>query len=308
MGTFGGLWIQHTHTFKIKAAFTSSGTESLSRYEKSKDLSQALEVVSVDTTYQALLEAQELANTAVERTEVAADAGINLVGNVVEIYVLDAQELRDALAEEGVQLPEKVVIVEVESLTTPAHGYEIHGGEHLTTCTSGFSVSDDDGKEGISTAGHCNDYQLRGATYLTPVKHGKWYGGFYDVRWYTADPAFTMRNLAYDGSSHRYIYSGRHRDNQSVGEYVCKYGKETGRSCGNIVDKNFKPGLYFSNTWIKVGHGDDDDFIDEGDSGGPWFVGNVAYGITSAGHNGDAVYMAINYIEDVGLSLITESE
>lgn len=64
--TFGGLWIQHTPTFKVKVAFTSNGTESLSRYEKGKALSEALEVVSVDTTYQALLDAQELAGTAVK--------------------------------------------------------------------------------------------------------------------------------------------------------------------------------------------------------------------------------------------------
>ena len=306
--TFGGLWIEHGTDFVVKAGFTHDGAAALSRHGKSDDLATSLQAVSVAATYETLLTQQETAAQTVSSVGVSANLDINVSGSLVEVYVLDADKLNDALADAGVTLPSRAVVVEVESLTTPLHGYEIHGGEHLTSCTSGFSVENDDGDEGISTAGHCQDYQLRGSTFLTPVSGGKWYGGSYDVRWYTADSAFTMRNLVYDGTNHRYIYSGRHRNNQSVGQYVCKYGKTTGNTCGSILTKNFKPGLVFSNTWIKVDGGDDDDFVAKGDSGGPWFIGNVAYGITHGRQGNDAIYMAINYIEDLDLSLITESE
>lgn len=306
--TFGGLWIEHGTDFVVKAGFTGDGADALSRQEKSDGLETPLRVVSVDATYDILLAQQGTAAQTVNSVGVNADLGIKVSDSTVEVYVLDADELEDALADAGVTLPSRAVVVEVESLTTPLHGYEIHGGEHLSTCTSGFSVENSDGDEGISSAGHCSDHQKREPTFLTPAPGGKWYGGSYDVRWYTADPAFTMRNLVYDGTNHRYIYSGQHRNNQSVGQYVCKYGKITGKTCGNILTKNFKPGLTFSNTWIKVDSGGDADFVAKGDSGSPWFSGNVAYGITHGVHNGDAIYMAINYIEDVGLSLITESE
>jgi len=55
------------------------------------------------------------------------------------------------------------------------------------------------------------------------------------------------------------------------------------------------------------------DLADSGDSGGPWFDGNTAYGTMRAkitpGTNGvgtDAVYMAVNYVESgLGVTVMT---
>ena len=104
------------------------------------------------------------------------------------------------------------------------------------------------------------------------------------------------------------------RANQTVGSYVCKYGKITGFGCGSIVAIDFQPTdqtdcsipCSFSATFIRVHNEDGDVLAQDGDSGGPWFRGNTAYGIMRSQADGDGVYMAINYISDLGISVLTE--
>lgn len=131
-------------------------------------------------------------------------------------------------------------------------------------------------------------------------------GESYDVQWHVA-PGFTVRNLAYDGSGNRHIYSTKHRDLQAVNEWVCKYGMTTGYECGNIIDKSYRstiPGHTWSATFIRVHH-DGIDLSEPGDSGGPWFLGSTAYGIMKGQIGDDAIYMAINYIDILDLAVLT---
>ncbi len=47
-----------------------------------------------------------------------------------------------------------------------------------------------------------------------------------------------------------------------------------------------------------------------GDSGGPWYVENLAYGIhmgRPSGDNKDAIYMPIDYISSIGVSVLTSN-
>ncbi len=169
-------------------------------------------------------------------------------------------------------------------------------------CTSGFSVVNSSGVKGILTAAHCYDSMTFNGTDL-PFQ-GSAFGGPCDVQWHTA-PGFNVRNLAYDGTNNRLILSSKHRDYQTLNEYVCKYGWASGYSCGNIIDKSFDPGGAMNNTLIRV-HNDDGVHLSEGgDSGGPWFSVNTAYGLHVGGIGDDAYYMAINYIDYLGLSVLT---
>ena len=63
-------------------------------------------------------------------------------------------------------------------------------------------------------------------------------------------------------------------------------------------------------TWILVKPATaGEDLSEPGDSEEPWFRGNRAYGIVRSqapGDGKDAVYMAINYISDLDLSVLTE--
>ena len=101
---------------------------------------------------------------------------------------------------------------------------------------------------------------------------GRAHGGSYDVQWHTVDDDgegddHEFVNLVYDGTYHRLITSAKSRSQQSVGEYVCKYGRATRRTCGNIASKNhqlYSP--YGGNVWIRV-HKDGVNLSSVGDSG-----------------------------------------
>lgn len=154
--TFGGIWIEHTPTFKVRAAFTENGAETLGAYEQSADLQAVLETVVAGSSLVDLGSARDLAQAAVSRTGNRADFALNVPGNVVHIYTLDADGLKEDLADARETLSPKVVIKEVNQLVTPTHGLKIHGGESLTGCTSGFSVVHTGGDRGILTAAHCD--------------------------------------------------------------------------------------------------------------------------------------------------------
>ena len=134
-----------------------------------------------------------------------------------------------------------------------------------------------------------------------------------------------MRNLAWDGTHNRLVFSTRHRDQQAANQWVCKYGITTGYGCGYIVTMEFLknsfrtcPDCIGEATWIRV-HRDGVDLSSPGDSGGPFFYGSTAYGImgshiTPVDAEGneigpsDALYMAINYLSssNLGITVLTE--
>ena len=248
--TFGGLWVEHSPAFKVKVGFTENGAATLSRYEKSDDLGRALETVDVTYTLSELMGKQGDADGMTERTAVRAESSVNVPGNVVEVYTTDADGLKDALSENGDAMSDGVVVKAVDALTTPAHGWRLHGGEYLTDCTSGFAVrviddyDEEDnpvyGESGITSAGHCDPDQDRGPTQLR-FKRGL-FGGSVDVQWYTAeDDDYTPDNTVWDGTGHRHVSSTRPRSLQSIGMVVCHFGKVTGHGCGTLTSKTYRP-------------------------------------------------------------------
>ena len=93
-------------------------------------------------------------------------------------------------------------------------------------------------------------------------------------------------------------------------------GITTGYGCGYIIDKNYTKQANSCEThpcsnyptWIRV-HRDGVDLSTGGDSGGPWFLSNTAYGIMSAEFLGtDAIFMAINYVPSSNLGIIVLTE
>ena len=127
----------------------------------SEALAGVIDVVPVDTTLEALLTAQSGATSAVASTGVAAESGVMVQENAVHVFTLDKAALERALDSAGAVLPTKSRVKQVSALSTPAHGSELHGGEHITGCTSGFAVKNSSGTQGITTAGHCDDVQRR---------------------------------------------------------------------------------------------------------------------------------------------------
>lgn len=173
-------------------------------------------------------------------------------------------------------------------------------------CTSGFVVTDGD-RNGIATAAHCPDeltYVDRdGATTPLPFV-AQWGLGYHDVQinlspestgplFYSNRGAGTLRRV----TTWRNVASTR------AGDFVCHYGESSGYSCATVELTDYAPpgdlcGGPCSPTWVTV----QGPSCIPGDSGGPVFSGEVAFGIakgvnrTGAGQCLFYYYMSTDYL------------
>ncbi|MFZ3383497.1 MAG: S1 family peptidase [Candidatus Methanoperedens sp.] len=313
--TFAGLWIEHKPKFKIVVQFTLNGEETIKPYMKQHaELANIVEVRTANVSLADLQRDQNNVTDSVSALGIPVQSGINVYENSVKLYLAKSsqKQFNDALQQRKLQLPDKIKVDLVEGL---AEDYaNIYGGLSLSYCTSGFSVKQ--GwifiTKGITTAGHCDNTQSYSGTNL-PFQSENW-AGSYDIQWHTA-PGYTVTNKINLGSgSTRDITAKKSRSSQVVGNYVCKYGVTTGYTCGYISDTSYNPRTLQNNvsTFILVDNTAGwSTLAGPGDSGGPWFANNDAYGtlkggFTSGPNAGDAVYMAVDYLESgLGVSVMT---
>ena len=89
------------------------------------------------------------------------------------------------------------------------------------------------------------------------------------------------------------------KQERTVSRRICMQVREGHFTCGYIASANLRmPGSSATFIWVDNTAGYSN-LSSGGDSGGPWFLGNDAYGthVGSPGDdNDDAVYMAVNYI------------
>ena len=328
--TFAGLWIQHQPEFGVVVRLTRGGSEAVRPYVEGGPLANIVEVRSASATLVQLGAAQGRATSLTNGLDVRADSAIDVKDNRAELYVTDPAGLEEALSRANVRLPSEVHVVEQDGLSHPVSN--IYAALELIVrndsgqsayCTSGFSVYDQYGNRGITTAAHCYDKAYRNGDPLTFIS--KRYGGSYDVQWHTA-PGFTVKPWAADEYNnagdttpyYRVITATKAKTNQSIGDLVCKHGRTTGTTCGYIELKNHQPdyndGLQWNATFIVV-RPTSEDMTNGGDSGGPVYVGGNALGI-STGETGPRCqpdttgctwlyYMAVDYVSGLGVQVLT---
>jgi hypothetical protein len=157
-------------------------------------------------------------------------------------------------------------------------------------CTTGFAVTDGT-RTGIATAAHCPDDLL----FLDPAGGtiplgfaGQWGARTQDVQINVGPPG--QQALFYAdrrSGALRKLGSARTRLSTRGGEWLCHYGESSGYSCAEVELVNFAPpgalcGGACAPTWVTVRTRD----CRSGDSGGPVFSGDVAFGITKGGSGG----------------------
>ncbi|GAA3801895.1 hypothetical protein GCM10022226_22140 [Sphaerisporangium flaviroseum] len=174
----------------------------------------------------------------------------------------------------------------------------IRGGGLLSgsnLCTNGFNVISSTGAKGSLTARHCAD----GSQYYTYRNHpnydtdtttlSRWFRAEdYDLARYDKSSTTSMtqtRTFYYDWNLPRYAHDVG--TSPVVGQLVCKFGRTSGATCDNITDTSAD---ITDEDWITDGKtykGNivTDDIADPGDSGGPLYYGNRAWGVTSAQSN-----------------------
>lgn len=149
------------------------------------------------------------------------------------------------------------------------------GGEDITGCTSGFGTRADShtsGTRGISTAGHCDNPQTDDGSSLTYRRGHE--GTHGDFQWHTGPK--TENDNFYSGSSSATEVNSRDVSGigfPATGQSLCKNGITNKKDCQEVrkLDVCHSGECHLIQMGARLAAG--------GDSGGPVFWGNTAYGL-----------------------------
>jgi hypothetical protein len=310
--TFGGIYIQHQPEYRIVVLFTRDGAGTIAKYLDAS-LQKHVKILPAKVSLKQLKSDQVIYTSVIKESGVMVGSGINIIDGVVEISVAlkDASNLADEIQKRKIVLPDDVKVVEVDELPQPAT--DIYGGlvpdGGANTGTLGFSIVNAYGTRGVTNAGHVTVAVSYLSTNL-PVQMDRT-DTYYDIQWHTA-PGFTVLPQIqwYQYGNTRTITGYKPYADMYYQDYVLKWGKTTGYNGGYIVSLNeMLPWVNNSAyTFIRVHNANVYPLATSGDSGGPWFWGNTAWGTScgTQGATGDGWFMAIDYLQQgLGVYLLT---
>ncbi len=118
--TFAGLWIQHKPEYRFVVLFTEGGEETIQPYLECNPHADIVEVRNgADATLAELATAHEEASRIANRLGIPTESGTDVIKYRVEFLGTDRAAFETALQGAGERLPEHVVVVEVEELSSP---------------------------------------------------------------------------------------------------------------------------------------------------------------------------------------------
>lgn len=298
---FAGSWVEHTP--KFRAVVLVSGEEPLVGVDMLlEDASAYGEVViqlGAQFTYEELLSGLARLDEGLSDYP-GASVGLRLSENSV---VFRSPGSLTSLASESVRARARVpVLFEVGEEVTNQHTW---GARSLYPpgCTTGFTAKTANGIKGVLSAAHCDNvsnkyHQNADISYPMTVFYD-----FYDndEDWeYVKEPnsvqnPHPVEPKFWSGFEYRIVTNGDAPPvTEMEGDFVCHYGRGSqAQRCGIIDDATYDPGDICggpcSAQFVKVvdipGTTHELD-CQGGDSGGPWFTLNQAYGIHKAGTSG----------------------
>jgi hypothetical protein len=207
-------------------------------------------------------------------------------------------------------VPVRVVINPLhETNASIVGGGRVEGLNVLTKrrnrCTSGFVVTNGE-VHAITTAAHCPDQLTDRDGNSSPMLPmiGSWGLAYRDVQINgSADSPEPLFYANRGAGSLRDVETWRSLASTRAGDFVCHYGESSGYSCAIVGLTDYAPpgelcGGPCSPTWVTV----NGPSCVPGDSGGPVFSGDVAFGIAKGINRDDAgrcefyYYMSIDYL------------
>jgi streptogrisin C len=197
-----------------------------------------------------------------------------------------------ARAEQVSGVPVRVVINDLNesNMAGVVDGAIVGGGRvegltdgHRHRCTAGFVVTDGT-RDAIATAAHCPDELLfRDAVRdnLPLAFAGSWGLAYQDVQINLSPEA--LEPLFYadrNAGSLRTLVSWRNRASTRAGDFLCHWGESSHYSCAEVELTDYAPpgalcGGPCEPSWVTVSGPS----CVPGDSGGPVFSGNIAFGL-----------------------------
>jgi hypothetical protein len=291
--TFGGEWIDEGNDFGLTVAFTQPTSFD---WGDAALISRTTTMV-VSRSVRDLEQSANAAAVTVDRAGIPADVSVDIRNNRVVVAVQDADASAIIAAR---SLPSDTSILPVEALS--AASSDIYGGEPGGGCTTGFGIiKAGTGQRGIASAGHCPNSISIGSVVLTMQQEVR---DVYDTQWMLPSPGATVRNWVQDSftPTARSITSRVFRVNQTVGSTVCHFGGSTGYGCGQITTNTLAPTSCISHAkpiYVQVHNANGQDLSTGGDSGGPWFWLQQAWGLMNcyAGNQIDGIYTPEDELE-----------
>ena len=223
-------------------------------------------------------------------------------------------------AEQVGGVPVRIAINELnESNMRVDGGGRVEGVSSVTgrrsLCTSGFVVTNGEATA-ITTAAHCPDeltYLDRDGSSVTLPLIGSWGAAYRDVQinGSPASPAPLFYSNRGAGTLRRLV-SWRNLASTRAGDFVCHYGESSGYSCATVELTDYAPpgelcGGPCSPAWVTV----KGPSCVAGDSGGPVFSGEIAFGIAKGVNRASSgpclfyYYMSTDYLPPPWRLLVT---
>ncbi|WP_146093812.1 S1 family peptidase [Xanthomonas arboricola] len=169
-------------------------------------------------------------------------------------------------------------------------------GTVQSACTGAFVVVQNGTSDyGLVTAGHCGGTD---ASYFTldadaiPVSFaGRSWDGSRDLQWYRVSDETEITSSFYsDDATERSVSGVRWKEDTLVGDNLCFYGQQSGQQCGVVDSLAYQPNLpagcngqVCQPNFISVAATAGGLSCVGGDSGGPVFQNQNAYGVLSGG-------------------------
>ena len=314
--TFAGLYIEHEPTYRVVVRFTQDAQTQLARYTSDPIFVPETAPYSLEF----LLSAQEEIGQQLMASKIQFESGLDLSASALDLSVRDPAAVSAHLA--AFKSAKNFIRVrKTDGFLEPTA--DIVGGAEVTgstqRCTSGFNVFNSFYLIGLVTAGHCDDE----LTYMTGLTlqlglRNRMSVGSYDLQWNSQSSGGTWRSQSNEiripggPTPTMSITSAPDSSTLPLGATVCKSGIATRYTCGEIKDKNAQSiwngelGKY-----IRAHNNQNKVMTAKGDSGGPVFGTNAAYGIVHGrGASGtptynDLYFMPIERLAVLGLDVIT---
>jgi hypothetical protein len=316
-GRFAGGWVEHDPELAVFVRFTGSEAGLEQATQALAGLAAPVHIeYGAPHTYTELRAGQHRITPTIHRDHPRMGLFVDVrTGSVMLLGP-------DPIATAELEALSRLAGVPVASqLSPPFQNVHTYGGKNIDAvegCTTGFSVRDAiSGETGVMTAGHCAGNNGSVATYYQDAatsypmsQRGKRDDANQDFAWY-AESFHYEYNRVWDGLYLREITSTKPRL-EMVGGTVCHFGRGSGLSCGVVDDIHFDPGMGCNgpcdDVWVLIW---DDPGLKcwFGDSGGPFFQGNTAWGTAKSsqlGSNpddcGSMVFMSVGALNWDGVN------
>lgn len=313
--SFAGLYIEHLPTYRVVVRFTRTPKALLARYTKDPVFVAQL----APRPLELLRGAQEELSAQLSGAGVAFESGVDVKASRIDLYVLDtaaaAKRLSGLMA-----VADYIKVHQVPALMTTTAmvgGNRVDGSTQ--SCTTGFNVFNAARELGVITAGHCdNALTYIGSPNVTLAYQNEQNGGSLDLQWNkqsggTPQEQSNQIKLVGGPQATMDITSETTAANLPLGATVCKMGITTNYTCGEVADKNAQA-MYAGSvgTYIRVHNASNQVMTAAGDSGGPVFGTNTAYGLVhgrggsgTPTHN-DLYFMPVDHFSAIGVTLLKE--